>query len=163
MEKLNEIKNLINDEIALYTELSSLFEKKRKVLIANDVENLLAVDEEILIKVEEIKASVNYRQTITAHIGRSDMSLSEMIDVANKFDKNLSEELSKAQKQINSLIEKLAGQERVIKELLRHGMTMVSKTLNMISNAVSVAGDYNSSGKNVQSEIDKISSIVEEV
>ena len=42
-------------------------------------------------------------------------------------------------------------------------MNLVNKTLNLISNAVSMAGDYNRTGKNVQSDIDRISSIVEEV
>ena len=51
----------------------------------------------------------------------------------------------------------------VIKELLRHGMNLVNKTLNMISNAAAIAGEYNSAGKNTHSEIDRISSVIEEV
>ena len=161
--KLKELKKLIDEEVQLYSELKDLFHEKRKILVANDVEALLSVDEKILNVVDSIKSSVSLRERISGDSATSGLTLTQMISEAQKYDENLADEFSAAQVKVHSLIKDIAHEEMVVKELLRHGMNLVNKTLNMISNAVSIAGDYNRDGKNVQSEIDRISSVVEEV
>lgn len=166
MEKTEAFKNLINlieDEIKLYESLKGLFEIKRQVLIQNDVEGLLEADDKILTKVEEIKSSVNLRQTLAKFIGKSNLNMSGMIELAKDIDSNEVERLEQLQLKINELTAEVARQERTIKELLHHGMNMVSKTLSLVTNAVSISGDYTRSGKNTQNPISQISSVVEEV
>lgn len=163
MKNFEELKNSIFEEIELYKSLDTLFEEKRKILISNNADNLLKIDEKILNLVDEIKSVVCHRQTLAKLIAGKDLNMSEMIETAKEHAPELVCEFEHAQKQIKELSEEIARKERIIKELLRHGMNLVNKTLNLISNAASIAGDYNRAGKNVQSDIDRISSIVEEV
>lgn len=160
LEKLVEIKISIEEELKLYEELSVLFEEKRKVLIANKVDSLLAVDDKILNVVDALKASVNHRFMLS---NNKNIGISKFITYAQNVNIELADEMKNLQVKINTLIEKIAQQERVIKELLRHGLILVTKTLNLISNATPAAGDYNNLGKNIHNEIGKISSVVEEV
>lgn len=163
MRNLEELKNLIDEEIQLYRVLDTQFEEKRKILISNNADELLKIDEKILNTVDEIKSAVYHRQTVSKLVAGKDLSLSEMISAAKESAPELAGEFEIAKDQIAKLSEEIARKERIIKELLRHGMNLVNKTLNLISNAASIAGDYNRTGKNVQSSIDRISSIVEEV
>ncbi len=163
MKNLEELKKSIYEEIQLYKTLDELFEEKRKVIISNKAEDLLKVDEKILNVVDSIKSAVNHRQTLSKILADKNLSISEMIELAKTSAPTLVGEFEAAQNQIIELSNEIARKERIIKELLRHGMNLVNKTLNLISNAVSMAGDYNRTGKNVQSDIDRISSIVEEV
>ena len=154
---LKTIKNLIDEELELYSVLNNQFEEKRKILISNSVDALLSIDEKILNTVDSIKSSVNYRQTIARKFGIDATNLTQLIALSQNYDSEFSQE------KINGLINEIAHKERIIKELIRHGMNIVNKTLSMISNASSIAGDYNNHGQSVQSEISRISSIVEEV
>lgn len=163
MEQLKKLKILIDEEIELYEALSRYFEEKRQVLIANDVEGLLSVDDKILNTVDAIKAVVKSRMELCSLFGDANMGVSRMIEEARKCDPELADGFLKAKEKIQSLTEEIAAKERIIKELLYHGMKIVTKTLGVISGAVSSAEDYNSLGQNTHSNIDKISSIVEEV
>lgn len=163
MKNFEELKNSIFEEIELYKTLDALFEEKRKILISNNADNLLKIDEKILNIVDEIKSVVCHRQTLSKNIAGKDLNMSEMIEEVEKSAPELVGDFKNAKEQIIELSEEIARKERIIKELLRHGMNLVNKTLNLISNAASIAGDYNRAGKNVQSDIDRISSIVEEV
>lgn len=160
---LKVVKNLIEEELELYSDLNGLFEEKRKILVSNSVDALLEVDEKILNVVGAIQSSVNHRQLVVSKFGFKVENLTQMINFAKEYDNELAQEFKLTQEKINYLISEIAHKERIIKELLRHGMNMVNKTLNMISNATSMAGDYNSYGKSTNGEIDRISSVVEEV
>lgn len=163
MNNLEELKKSIDEEIQLYTTLNELFEEKRKILISNKADDLLKIDESILNTVDTVKSVVNHRQRISKLISGKDLSLSEIIAVANSSQSPLVSDFEFAQKQIVELTQELANKERIIKELIHHGMTMVNKTLKLIAGTTPIAGDYNRTGKNVQSGIDKISSVIEEV
>lgn len=160
---LKTIKNLIDEELELYSVLNNQFEEKRKILVSNSVDELLVIDEKILNTVDSIKSSVNHRQILSNKFGIQATNLTQMISLVQSVDKELANEFKSTQIKINNLINEIAHKERIIKELLRHGMNIVNKTLNMISSAASIAGDYNNHGQSVQNEIGRISSIVEEV
>ncbi len=160
---LKTIKSLIDEELELYSILNEQFEEKRKILISNSVDNLLSIDEKILNTVDSIKSSVNHRQMISNKFGIQATNLTQMIELSQGLDNNLASEFKISQEKINELINQIAHKERIIKELIRHGMNIVNKTLSIISNATSMAGDYNNHGQSVQGEISRISSIVEEV
>ena len=163
MSLLKILINLISEEIELYSTLNNLFEYKRQVLISNSVEDLLSVDEKILNTVDSIKSAVHHRQIITSKLGYMSLNLTQMIELANDIDIYLANEIKESQIQINELIKEIAHKERIIKELIRHGMNLVNKKLNIFSNATTIAGDYNSYGQNVQGELGRISSVIEEV
>lgn len=160
---LKTIKNLIDEELELYSILNNQFEEKRKILVSNSVDDLLTIDEKILNTVDSIKSSVNHRQNLSNKFGIHSSNLTEMIALAQNIDTNLAEEFKMTQEQINELIKEIAHKERIIKELIQHGMKIVNKTLGILSNATSLAGDYNSHGQSTQGEINRISSIIEEV
>lgn len=163
MNNLEELKNSIKEEIQLYNVLNTLFEEKRKILISNKAEDLLKVDDKILNTIDSVKSAVNHRQTISKLVAGKDLSLTEIIALAKSSQNSLVADFEAAQKQIVELSEELATKERIIKELIHHGINMVDKTLKLISNTTSIAGDYNRTGKNVQSDISRISSVVEDV
>ena len=163
IEKLKILKSLINEELELYTELDTFFEEKRKILISNSTEELLAIDDKILNTVASIKSAVNHRQQITFKCGYRSLNMSQIIELAKNIDADITEDFKITQKEINELINEIAKKERIIKELIRHGMNMVNKTLGLISNATTLTGDYNNRGKSTQGEINRISSVVEEV
>jgi len=160
---LKIIKNLIDGELELYSTLNNQFEEKRKILVSNSVDELLSIDEKILNTVDSIKSSVNHRQKLASKFGIYATNLSQLIVLSQEIDEEVANEFKISQEKINELISQIAHKERIIKELIRHGMNIVNKTLNMISNATSIAGDYNNLGQSVQGEIGRISSVVEEV
>ena len=163
IEKLKILKSLINEELELYVELDNYFEDKRKILISNSTEELLAIDDKILNTVASIKSAVNHRQHVTLKCGYRTLNMTQIIELSKNIDITIAEEFKTIQKEINELIKEIAKKERIIKELIRHGMNMVNRTLGLISNATVLSGDYNNRGKSTQGEINRISSVVEEV
>lgn len=163
MNNLEELKNSINEEIQLYNALNTLFEEKRKILISNKADDLLKVDDKILNTIDSVKTVVNHRRIVSKLVAGKDLSLTEIIALAKSSQNSFVADFEAAQKQIIELSEELATKERIIKELIHHGINMVDKTLKLISNTTSIAGDYNRTGKNVQSDISRISSVVEDV
>ena len=50
----NSLKDVMNKEKALFTQLLTLFSAKKNILIKNDIENLVLVDKKIMVKIRMI-------------------------------------------------------------------------------------------------------------
>ena len=161
-ENLKSFDNLIENEIALYGRLKELYIQKKQTLISNNMQELLAVDDAILNLLDEIKSMANHRQKFCKSIGKNNVCLSEIIKMAEDLDATLVDGFKVKQSRIKDLQEEIDRQESSSKELIKHGMIMVTKTMNLMSSTALVAGDYNNFGKNTQSELAKISSVSEE-
>lgn len=165
LENLNNLNNLISYELGLYEKLRDFYAEKKKILIASKVDELCAIDDEILKLTDEIKSALNHRRTFCKGLGRENICLSDLEVEAKTLDKALADEFREKKQQTKTLIEEIKKQEKSSLELIRHGINIVNKTLNLITNktAVPVAGEYDSSGKASPNGLMQMSLVSEEV
>ena len=162
-EALRKIDNLIKEELNEYNSLSGLYDEKKQVLIKSKTDNLIDIDNKIKEKVLSIKNIETKRKNIDNELGLSNACMSDYIELANKNSLNIEKNLLSKKSELIQMNFKIANKEKINTELIKQGMAVVSKLINIIVNGAGISGQYNNSGKNIQDDCIKISSFTEEV
>lgn len=164
-ESLIKFKEVVDEEIQAYEALSELYKIKQTILVQGKSDALWDIDAQIIDKTDAIK-SINSKRKITAgYLGNEDLTMSEAIEKAKAANDGLAESLQQQKNKITILSKTLTLQEKTNLTLIKHGLTMVGKTLDIIVGALmpQTTGQYNKSGQSVETDKSLISSIVEEV
>lgn len=163
-DKLLQFKDVIDEEIAAYEYLGELYKIKQSILIQGKSDALWDIDAQIVAKADDIKNLNLKRKDVAKYLGDENISLSEIIDKAKASNDALAENLQQQQTKLQILAKSLILQENTNTNLIKHGLTMVGKTLEIILSAFAPAGSqYNNSGKTTAQYEEHISSISEEV
>ncbi len=163
-ENLNLLEKNINDEIALYKELESLYSKKQEILTTKNIDELTIVDSEILENFDSIRSLVINRNKIFSKISSLPFNMSFLIEEAKKNDAKQAERFAKQKDQVNSLIKSLTQLDLINMELTKFGIKVANKTMQIILNNVKVpTNEYNNQGKVVGQKKLQLSSVSEEV
>ena len=95
-----------------------------------------------------------------------DIPTSSMTDIINKIkeqDKAAAEKLESKKQEVNELAQRLYKLENTNMELLKHGMHVTNKTLEIIIRGLKpITNEYNQRGQNITKDQLEMSSIVEE-
>ena len=156
--------NVIDEEIEAYESLGELYDIKQSILIQGKSDALWDVDAQIITKADNIKALSTKRKEVAGYLGDENYTLSEIIEKAKIADKNIANNLEGKRTKIKLLIKSLSLQEKTNMTLIKHGLIMVGKSMEIFISAFSPhTSHYNKDGKNIESYENHISSIIEEV
>ena len=112
----NSLKDVMNKEKALFTQLLTLFSAKKNILIKNDIENLVLVDKKIMATMEDIK-NCPQRENFKTLI--------------EKYPENKAE-LQRYQEEFRQLHKQIAQLNQTNMELIKHGIVLANKKLETI-------------------------------
>lgn len=160
-----EFNGIIDEEIAAYEELGDLYKAKQTFLVQRNSDALWDVDAKIIKKAKNIKEINDKRKEIAKYIGSEELTMSEIIERAKEANSEFVDKFEEQRKKLNMLSRTLALQENTNITLVKHGLTMVKKTLDIIVGVISpqTRGQYDKNGQNIEVDKDYISSVVEEV
>lgn len=159
--KFNEV---IDEEIRAYEKLGELYKIKQTLLVQRKSDSLWDVDAQILKEAEHIKELNQKRKEVAKFLGDENISLSAVIERAKAADVKLATKLENQKTKLNVLAKALSLQEKTIMTLIKHGLIMVGKTLDIIVDVIAPSSKhYNKDGKNIEMDKSMISSFMEEV
>lgn len=165
-DMLVKFKEVIDEEIQAYESLGELYNVKQSILVQGKSDALWDIDAQILSKTDKIKEINQKRKEIAKFLGNEDFTMSDIIEKAKAADKILANKLQTQKTKLQILAKSLTLQEDTNMTLVKHGLTMVGKTLDIIVSAILPqvqGGQYNSYGKSVERDKSSISSVVEVV
>ena len=161
---LIKFKEVVDEEIQAYEKLGELYKIKQSILMQRKTDELWNIDAQILDRAENIKEINRKRKELSKYLGNEDITLSEVIEKAKASNDSLVGKLENQQTTLKVLSKTIALQETTNMTLVKHGLTVVGKTMDIIINAVAPhSKQYNEKGKNVGIDKSMMSSIVEEV
>lgn len=161
---LIEFKEIIDEEIKAYESLSDLYQIKQTILVQRKSDALWDIDAQILAKADDIKTLNQKRKNIARYLGNENMTMSEVIEKAKNANDSIADTLQTQKTKLKILAKSLTLQEKTNMTLVKHGLTMVSKTLSIIVGAFlpQSAGQYDNRGHNIGTDKSLLSSVVEE-
>lgn len=165
-DTLQQIKEIVDEEIQAYESLGDLYTVKQSILVQGKSDALWDVDAQIISRADIIRSINQKRKNLFKYMGDENMSMSQIIEKAKASNEPIVENLEMQRTKLRILAKSLSLQEKTNMSLIKHGLTMVGKSIEIIVGAVMPElkrGHYNSSGHNVDMDKSEISSIVEEV
>ena len=160
---LLEFKEVIDEEIQAYESLGNLYEIKQSILVQGKSDALWDVDAQIIAKADNIKELNKKRKKVAGYLGDENFTMSDIIEKAKSTNDEIAGKLEVQKTKLNILAKTLILQEKTNITLVKHGLTMVGKTLDIIIGAfMPQSSQYDKSGKNIESDKSLISSVVEE-
>lgn len=162
-DALLDFKGIIDEEIQAYEALGELYKVKQSALVSRQTDALWNIDAQIIQSSEFIKELSKKRKEVAKYLGNENITLSEVIEKAKISNDALVESFQIQKTKIGILSKALSLQEKTNLALIKHGLIMVEKTMDIIFGAISPQKQqYDKSGHNVKSEENLISSIMEE-
>lgn len=162
-DMLVKFKEVVDEEILAYESMGELYQMKQTILVQGKSDALWDVDALILSKAEDIKALNRKRKDIAKFFGSEDLTMSEIIEKAKSANDEIALKLENQKNKLRVLIKTLTLQEDTNMTLVKHGLTMVGKTLDIIVGVMMPqAEQYNKKGKNIDADKSLISSVVRE-
>lgn len=162
---LLKFKEIIDEEIQAYESMGELYDIKQSLLVQGKSDALWDVDAQIIERANGIRALNKKRKEIAKYLGDENLTMSEAIEKAKESNDLLVDSLQSQQTKLRILTKSLTLKEDTNMTLIKHGLKMVGKTIDIIVEAVmpqAQVGQYNSQGKNIETDKSLISSVVEE-
>lgn len=154
---------IIDEEIHAYEELGELYKVKQSILVNRQCDALWDIDAKIVQRAESIKELGEKRREVARYLGNEDITLSEVIEKAKAVNESLANNFQSQKNKIGVLSKTISLQETTNMALIKHGLNMVEKTMDIIFGAVAPQNkQYDKSGNNVKSVENLISSVMEE-
>ena len=163
--KLLKFKEIVDEEIQAYESMGDLYEIKQSILVQGKSDVLWDVDAQIIERANIIRALTLKRKDIARYLGNENLTMSEAIEKAKESNDGLVDSLQSQQIKLQILTKSLSLQENTNMTLIKHGLKMVGKTIDILVEAVmpqAKAGSYDNQGKNIEVDKSLISSVFEE-
>lgn len=153
--KFQNLIETIDKEVSAYEKLKELFEEKRELLKQSKSGDIGAIDNKIIAQNNLIVKLNDKRKELTIEEFEKDCTMSEYIELLGEkyeeYKAPLEERKVKICKLSNDLV--LLNNQNV--ELLKHGIVMTNKMLEIIVDAFAPQGsNYNISGKTDKHDLD---------
>lgn len=164
-DMLIKFKEAVDEEIQAYESLGELYMIKQSILVQGKSDALWDIDAQIVSKVDDIKELNKKRKEVAKYLGDENITMSEIIEKAKEANNTLAGKLESQKTKLNLLAKSLSLQEDTNMTLIKHGLTMVGKTIDIIVGAIlpqGQEGQYNNHGKSIKIDKSLISSVVEE-
>lgn len=163
---LLQFKEIIDEEIQAYESLGELYKIKQSILVQGKSDALWDIDAQIIARADNIKALNKKRKEIAKYLGDENLTMSEVIEKAKEANDSLADKLETQKNKLRILAKSLTLQEDTNMTLIKHGLTMVGKTLDIIVGALMPqvqSGQYNNMGQSIKRDKSLISSVIEDV
>ena len=160
---LGQIEVVFNEILNAYTRMADLYEIKKNALIKMNSEILKETDEQILEQNNILIDLNNERLRIVKQLGKDEMTVSEIIQIAEEIGSPSTDYFKEFKVKINEVSKRIMLLEQTNVELIQQGLTMSNRVLDIILQACTPqSGGYDCHGKNSQGEGPSISSICED-
>lgn len=165
-DTLIKFKEVVDEEIQAYESLGQLYEIKQSILVQGKSDELWDIDAKIIERADSIRALSLKRKDVARYLGNEDFTISEIIEKAKEANDSIADKLETQKTKLRILAKTLNLQEKTNMTLVKHGLVMVGKTLDIIVGALLPqiqSGHYNKQGQSIKSDKSLISSVSEEV
>lgn len=165
-DMLIKFEEVVDEEILAYESLGELYKIKQSLLVQGKSDALWDLDAQIIEKAAVIKEINLKRKEVAKYLGSEDLTMSEIIEKAKNANSKHTEKLETQKTKLRILAKALSLQEKTNMTLIKHGLTMVGKTLDIIVGALLPevqSGHYDNQGHSIKSDKSLISSVNEEV
>lgn len=163
---LFQFKEIIDEEIQAYESLGELYKIKQSILVQGKSDALWDIDAQIIARADNIKALNEKRKEIARYLGDENLTMSEVIEKAKEANDSLADKLETQRNKLRILVKSLNLQEDTNMTLIKHGLTMVGRTLDIIVGNLMPqiqSGQYNNMGQSIKTDKSLISSVIEDV
>ncbi len=162
-EQIKTLENIVDKEIDGYKNIEKLYVDKKEILIKGKSTELFDVDAKIVDTFKSISNYSEMRKNISKSMNMPTFSLTDIINNIKQQDAQAAENLEKKRDEVKELSQKIFELEKVNLELLKHGMHVTNKTLEIIIKGLKpITEEYNKNGKNITKDQLEMSSIIEE-
>lgn len=160
---LLKFKEVVDEEIKAYEDMEELYKLKQAVLVQGKSDILWDVDARIVSKIKNLREIDTDRKAAARYLGNENLTMTEAIEKAKNYNDGMADKLQSQKTKLNILANSITLYEKTNMELIKHGLVMVGKRLNIIVNAfLPPSNEYNNQGKNVGNDKMQISSVIEE-
>ena len=125
----NSLIGLMDKEIELYKQLRILYSDKKNSLIKNDIKSLKNIDNQILELISKIKICETKRLKIA---GDKFNNISALINYAKIESPEYLNKLENQKIEINKLAKEISHLHKTNLDLVKHGLVLSDKTLQLI-------------------------------
>lgn len=162
-EQISTLENIINKEIDGYKDIEKLYMDKKEILIHGKSDELLAIDEKIMNAYKGLNNSLEARKVIMKSLEMPTFSMTDLINKIKSADEEAAKNFENKKAEANTLAQRIFELDRVNLELIKHGMHVTNKTLEIIIKGLKpITNEYNQKGQNITKEQLEMSSIIEE-
>jgi len=164
-DTLLKFKEIVDEEIQAYESLGELYCTKQSILVQGKSDALWDIDAQIISEADKIKEINKKRKAVAKYLGDENLSMSAIIEKAKEGNTSLVANLESQRTKLRILAKSISLQETTNMTLIKHGLTMVGKSLDIIAGALlphMQKGQYNKSGKRIGTDKSLISSVVED-
>ncbi len=163
-EQIQLLENLINQEIDEYKNIEKLYADKKEILVHCKTAELYEIDSQITDTYKKIKNLSSMRKNVTKSMNMLSFSMSDIIKKLKEQDESAAKKFEEKKAIVNELAQKIFNLEKTNYELIKHGMLVTNKTLEIFLKGIKpITKEYNQKGKNIAKDQLEMSSIVEEV
>ena len=162
-EQIKTLENIINKEIDGYKDIEKLYMDKKEILIHGKSEELMNVDEKIMNAYKGLNNSLEARRVVMKSMEMPTFSMTDLINKIKSADEEAAKNIEAKKTEANKLAQRIFELDRVNLELIKHGMHVTNKTLEIIIRGLKpITNEYNQKGQNITKEQLEMSSIIEE-
>lgn len=162
-EEISKLENIIDNEINGYQHIEKLYVDKKELLIKGKADDLHTIDEQIMNTYKNINACAEARKQVSVTMNLPSFSLTDIINKIKESDETAARKFEEKKGVVNELAKKIYQLERTNLELLKHGMHVTNKTLEIIIRGLKpITNEYDKKGQNIAKQHLEMSSIVEE-
>lgn len=160
---LLQFKEVVDEEIQAYENLGELYQIKQSYLIQGKSDALWDIDAQIVDQAKDIRELNKKRKEVAGYLGNENFTMTDIIEKAKFSNDELLNSLESQKIKLKLLSKTLSLQEKTNMSLVKHGLNMVGKTLDIFMKAISpeAQGQYNHQGQNIKSE-NLVSSVVKD-
>ena len=162
-EQIKTLENVIDKEIDGYKNIEKLYVDKKEILVKGKSTELFDVDAKIVDTYKSINSYSEMRKNISKALNMPTFSLTDIINNIKEQDAQVAQNLEKKRDEVKELSHRIFELEKINMELLKHGMHVTNKTLEIILRGLKpITEEYNKNGKNITKDQLEMSSIIEE-
>lgn len=162
-EQINTLENIIDKEIDGYKNIEKLYLDKKEILIHGKSEELMAVDEKIMNAYKTLNNSLESRKLVMKSMNFSTFSMTDIINEIKTQDIEAAKKFESKKTEANALAKRIFELDKINLELIKHGVHVTNKTLEIIIKALKpITNEYNQKGQNITKSQLEMSSIIEE-
>lgn len=162
-EQIDRLENIIDTEISGYKNIEKLYTDKKEMLIHGKASDLHKIDEQIMDTYKNITSCADARKEMSTALNIPNFSMTDIINKVKECDEEAAQKFEVKKAKVNELAKKIFELEKTNIELLKHGLHVTNKTLEIIVKGLKpVTNEYNQRGRNITKDQLEMSSIIEE-
>lgn len=133
--QMEDFKNALNQEIALYNSIERLLDQKRELIMQGDLETLVKIDNELEQLSQRARSLEQERLAIMVRMGRQGDTLREFIESLESGEDT--QMLVHAREQLVKSVESIKNLSKTNRDLLTQSIRFIEQSISVIASILS--------------------------